>query len=81
MTEGNEFGESIEELNKQIRDTGQMALEKDLTGVQFTCAICGNSGYVGGEDGAILYDGERPECNVCGFRGIHLFKFKKKENA
>lgn len=79
MAESNEFGEMIEKGNEEIRATGQMALDKDLTGFQFSCGICGNVGYVGGEDGAILHDGERPECNVCGFRGIHLFKFKPKK--
>ncbi len=80
MTEGNKFGEMIEKANQEIRDTGQMALDKDLTGFQFSCGICGNVGYVGGVDGAILHDNERPECNVCGFRGIHLFKFKPKKD-
>lgn len=66
-------------LNKEIEETGQMKIDKDLSGWQFTCGICGNTGFVGGADGAIEHEGERPECNVCGFRGIHLFKMRKKE--
>jgi hypothetical protein len=72
--------DDIEILNEIIRRSGQMEFDKDLSGFRFSCYICGNTGYVGGEDGAILHSGERPECNVCGFRGISLFKFKNHDN-
>lgn len=71
--------DQIELLNDEIHKSGRIKLDTDLTGFQFTCGVCGNSGYVGGDDGAILHEGERPECNVCGYRGIHLFKKKSKD--
>lgn len=69
--------DKIEFLNDLIRESGMMDFDKPLDGFQFSCGVCGNTGFVGGEDGAILHLGERPECNVCGYRGINLFKLNK----
>ncbi|MCK4544609.1 hypothetical protein KAU43_03655 [candidate division WOR-3 bacterium] len=81
MAESNEFGEMVELLNQEIKETGQLKADKDFIGWQFNCGVCGNVGEVSksGMGGAKAHDGERPECYLCGFRGIKLYKFKPKK--